>query len=275
MERGTYFISHSYKDSAIRDMMIAQMPEGVEAFIFPPIDVEPHQLVSNELIKALLQCDGLIYIDEAFSSQSFWVALERDYALRAGKTVYGFRSNKSNPVISPETDSTPGSFFRHEGKAIDLPITYTATVTDLPHVKEVLDFMHDERNFESIYRIDEQIPTGANFAKHMRDDNHEHLVTRKGYKIMFWSSSAQVRASNPDSWLRFELDFIASLNLNNRIVFAFLEPSDLPTEFNMHPKNLKVQLWSDDQLSQKHRIDDLIVRLYWLRYRDTTSATHE
>jgi hypothetical protein len=97
------FISHSYRDSDERDRLLSLLPKGVKAFIFPPITVAPEQMVSSHLIDAILACDGLIYLNGDFSSQSFWVAFERDYALRAGKRVYSFA--KGQVVLTSDTSS--------------------------------------------------------------------------------------------------------------------------------------------------------------------------
>ena len=82
------FISHAYADGIARDSLIKSLPSGVEAVVFPPITVQPDQFVSNRLIESLLSCDGLIYLAGGASDSSFWVAFERDYALRAGKQVF-------------------------------------------------------------------------------------------------------------------------------------------------------------------------------------------
>src|SRR5690242_12395462 len=82
------FISHSFKDAEPRQELLAQLPRDVEPFVFPPIVVQPDQMVSDKLLDAIRACDGLIYLQGGASAQSFWVALERDYALRVGKSVY-------------------------------------------------------------------------------------------------------------------------------------------------------------------------------------------
>ena len=79
---GRYFIAHSYKDTSLRDELIACLPKGVEPYLFPPISVSPIEFASNMLIGALLVCDGVIYINGGHSLHSFWVAFEREYSLR-------------------------------------------------------------------------------------------------------------------------------------------------------------------------------------------------
>jgi len=84
------FISHAYADAAARDALIERLPSGVTPFVFPSITVKPEEFVSDPLIDAVINCDGLIYLRGGASDRSFWVALERDYALRAGKKVFAF-----------------------------------------------------------------------------------------------------------------------------------------------------------------------------------------
>ena len=84
------FISHSYKDAGARERLLAQLPKGVEPFVFPPIVVFPEEMVSNKLLDAINACSGLIYLQGGASTQSFWVALERDYALRQRKPVFRY-----------------------------------------------------------------------------------------------------------------------------------------------------------------------------------------
>src|SRR5262249_34660759 len=82
------FISHSLQDTDARGRMLAHLPKSVEPFIFPPITLPPDRMVSTELITAILESDGLIYLKGGVSASSFWVAFERDYAQRAGKEVF-------------------------------------------------------------------------------------------------------------------------------------------------------------------------------------------
>lgn len=84
------FISHAYADATARDTLIKRLPTGVTPFVFPPITVKPEEFVSDPLIGAVLNCDGLIYLRGGASDHSFWVALECDCALIAGKPVFVF-----------------------------------------------------------------------------------------------------------------------------------------------------------------------------------------
>jgi nucleoside 2-deoxyribosyltransferase len=84
------FISHSYKDLQARQRLLDSLPSTVQPVIFPPIEALSEKILRYELIRALEQCDGLIYLEGGYSDTSIWVAFERDYALRAGKPVFAF-----------------------------------------------------------------------------------------------------------------------------------------------------------------------------------------
>jgi hypothetical protein len=53
-------VSHSYKDAEICKRLLAKLPEDIEPFLLPPITVRAEELVSNDLISAILNCEGLI-----------------------------------------------------------------------------------------------------------------------------------------------------------------------------------------------------------------------
>jgi hypothetical protein len=85
------FVSHAYRDTdALRSLTNRLLESGREPYIFPPISVTPDQMVSAQLIREVLGHEGFIFLKEGNSAQSFWVAFERDIALRAGKKVYSF-----------------------------------------------------------------------------------------------------------------------------------------------------------------------------------------
>jgi hypothetical protein len=84
------FISHSYKDLQARQRLLDSLPSTVQPVIFPAIEALSEKMLRYELIRALEQCDGLIYLEGGYSDTSIWVAFERDYARRAGKPVFAF-----------------------------------------------------------------------------------------------------------------------------------------------------------------------------------------
>jgi hypothetical protein len=89
-----------------------------------------------------------------------------------------------------------------------------------------------------------------------------------GYIVVFWSSAA---ANSP--YVAHEIERAARTirGLNDRLLFACLDPTPVPA-FWMQFQEPAVQLFSDADRSQKQRLDDLIVRLYWLIHRKTTEV---
>lgn len=66
----------------------------MEPVIFAPVLVPIDQVVSNPILDRIRQCHGLIYLDSPASNSSFWVAMERDYAMRQNKAVYRFEPER-------------------------------------------------------------------------------------------------------------------------------------------------------------------------------------
>ena len=129
------FISHSYQDKAAIEILRRTLPGNVETVIFPRLEPDPRQAVSNEIIPKILDCPGLIYLTGGFSSGSFWVAFERDYALRSGRQVFSF-------------DPTSGSFQRDRSAPIELALTVMFHQGDEERVRRLISWMAKERYFE-------------------------------------------------------------------------------------------------------------------------------
>ncbi|MGE5262598.1 MAG: toll/interleukin-1 receptor domain-containing protein [Acidobacteriota bacterium] len=244
------FISHSYKDAQIRDELIASLPDYVEPYVFPPITVKPHQLVSNVLIEAILGCPGLIYLNGGASAQSFWVAFERDYALRSGKAVYA--ADSSTLSISP-----------HEGAPLDLPAFPSYHRQDYPRIKEIFTFLRQKRFFDLWVDTEEILP-GTVWQDEISEALTERLG-RGGYAVVFWSQAA---ASS--KWVELEIAEAARgiADFNDRVLFVLLDNTPVPN-FWLNFNEPCVQLYGDTERSTYHRMDDLVVRLYWLIYRNT------
>ena len=133
--RENCFILHSYADSAARERLIRNLPDGVRPFVFPLIQAEPHEFVSKPLIDAILACEGLIYFRGGASDKSFWVALERDYALRSGKPVFCY-------------DVATSELSRDTERQLDLAVFASYTHNDRTRVRQICDFLGQERNFD-------------------------------------------------------------------------------------------------------------------------------
>jgi hypothetical protein len=244
------FISHAYHDAKVRDRLIASFPPHVEPFVFPPITVSPDQLVSTPLIEALLACDGVVYLRGGASDASFWVAFERDYALRAGK-----------PVFSADADTLKLTV--HAGSPLDLA-TYASyqSQSDKDRVREIVTFMRRERHFD-LWDVD-QIGPGTLWSEEIKHSMKER-VERGGYVIVFWS-----RAAAGSKSIQEELSELANgiKRANDRVLFALLDDTPIP-KFWLKFNDPAVQLFGENDRSAKQRLDDLVVRLYWLIFRNS------
>ena len=247
------FISHSYADGAARERFIGNLPDGVSPFVFPPIQARPHEFVSKPLIEAILGCDGLIYFRGGASDKSFWVAFERDYALRSGKAVFSYDIATSE--LSPDT-----------GRPLDLAVFASYNRNDSKRVRHICEFLGQERNFD-VWLDVKDLSSGNLWEKEIEAGLADRL-NRGGYVIAFWSDHA-----SRSNWMQKELAAAAADidRFNDRVLFALLEPSPLP-EFWLRFQEPYVQLYGDSDRPETHRIDDLVVRLYWLIHRKTKSA---
>lgn len=249
---GKYFISHSYGDAPIRDKLIGRLPPGIEPFIFPPITVNPQDFVSNHLIEAILSCDGVIYLRGGKSAQSFWVAFERDFALRNGMPVY---------AADPDTLTIERDF----SNSLDLAVYASFHRKDKERVQEIVDFMMKNRHFD-VWIDWEKIPQRADWFRelnlHMRE-----AIYRGGYQIVFWSEWA-AHSEVIEKEIEGALEAVPNIK-NPRTLFALLEKESIPEKLYLKGyKEPPVQLYGDDERSETHRLDDLIVRLYWLMYQN-------
>lgn len=263
MPRGKYFISHSYKDLDIRKKMVYNLPNGVRPFVFPPINVSPEEFVSNALIEAILDCDGLIYLDGGYSAQSFWVAFERDYAKRAGKPVYAY--DPDTKTVRPDDEP-----------AMDLHIFVSCTAADRPQVKNILQHMREQRFFEisDYYSVkgkrDEtrQLPTEGLLRASIVEK-----MNRGGYVVAFWSKNT-VKSKTQPLEIKFAHEYGRKITFNpdnpenTRLLVAQLDNTpfaDWVSDIFVDEGSAKpIQLYSDKALSLTNRIDNLVVRLYWL-----------
>lgn len=243
------FISHAYADAIARDTLIRSLPGDVEAIVFPPITVQPDQFVSNRLIESLLACDGLIYLTGGASDRSFWVAFERDYALRAGKQVFSADVHTLNIT-------------KHTGNALDLAVFASYHREDRSRVREVAEFLNRERYFDLWLDV-QNLQVGANWQEEISHAFEDRL--KRGYVVAFWSQLA-----SESQFIRPELERVAAetSDFNDRVLFGLLEDVPLP-EFWLRFHEPAVQLYGNTERSTIQRLDDLMVRLYWLIYRKT------
>lgn len=250
------FISHAYADAAARDALIDRLPGGVTPFVFPPITVRPEEFVSGPLIDAVLDCDGLIYLRGGASDRSFWVALERDYAVRAGKQVFAF-------------DTTRCELTRDMGSPLDLAAFASYHRRDSDQVRRIADFLNRKRHFD-MWLDATDLAAGSNWQQETSASLSERLA-RGGYAVVFWSRSASESKFVNDEIERAAKGMAA---FNDRVLFAVLEPCPLP-DFWLKFNEPSLQLYGDSGRSATQRLDDLVVRLYWLIYRKTKVADGE
>lgn len=250
------FISHSYIDAEARERLLALLSKGVEPFIFPPITVPPEQMISDKLLDAIRHCDGLIYLQGGASAESFWVALERDYALRAGKRVFSFAPGGA--ALTPDT-SPP----------LHLPIFPTWGAGDMRRVMRMLKFMRNKRFFDpfDLNKL-RQIVKNDVAVNDELIDKYYGVISNGGYGVFFWSKKAE-----ESEWFSGDAQIVAvdRRPVMDRLVIALLDstnPAILSQQLGWRFTDF-VQLYGDAQRSEMQRLDDLIVRLYWLIYRNT------
>ena len=205
------FISHAYADAAARDAFIESLPSGVAPFVFPPITVQPDEFVSDPLINAVLDCDGLIYLRGGASDHSFWVALERDYALRAGKQVFAF-------------DTATFELTRDTGAPLDLAAFTSYQHQDAGQVRQIVDYLNQKRHFDMWLDV-KDLAAGSEWAEEMSSSLFNRL-RRGGYAVVFWSRNA-----SRSEYVNKELERAAKgmSGFNDRVLFGLLEIVRFPT----------------------------------------------
>ena len=208
---GKCFVSFAYKDEPRIDLLRKSINGKARLFIFPPINVPPEKMVSNNILRTIRRCDSLIYLIGGESSNSPWVAIERDYAIRSGLDVYYFDQHKS--VIKKDT-SAP----------LDLPVFASYSHSDDKRVKGLLDFMRRKRSFDIFMDKDMELRPDSNIA-----DTLTHAITsrlkRGGYLALFWSYE-----SSKSKWVEKEMEY-AFLTFPKLIMPALLDPINLPFKF--------------------------------------------
>mgnify|MGYP001223022292 CR=1 FL=1 len=240
-----YFISHSYQDAEAREHLLRTLPPAMKPFIFPPITARPDQFVSNELIAAILRCEGLIYLEGGASANSFWVAFERDYALRARKPVFAF-------------DPHSYTLRQDQSSPLQLRVFPSYSHRDVKRVQRILEFMRHERYFD-LWIDSEQIRASDRWELKLLDGIEQQLAAG-GYLVAFISAASMSTAVITQEWgTAFESN-------PGRVLPALLD--NVPLTGTVATIQA-LQLYGDRERSEIHRLDDLIVRLYWLIYRNT------
>lgn len=241
------FISHSYKDNALVAKLIRRLPRRVEPYIFPPIEVSPDRRVSDDLVAAILECPGLIYIESENARNSVWVSFERDFAIRAKKPVFSFNAGKIRIDRSAP---------------LDLNVYPIYSPRDRDRVGEVMSFMRT-RHFD-VFNDSNMLMAGDDLIGTMRSEM-ESAIQRNGYFVAFvsnamlqsavgWRGVSFVQERAPDRFLPVLLDDQVELT---------------DEQFNRY-QSVKIAR-SDGRGFNWNRVDDLIVRIYDLTFRRSTA----
>ncbi len=142
------FVSHAYADdTALHRLVGCTLPDGAAPVVFPAIEVQPSQRVSDHLMRAIRDSDGLVYLDTERSQASLWVQFERNYARRLGKPVFAF-------------DPSRRSFGADTGAAVDPIVAVNwnmAVARDGDRVRDVAHHLYELHKFE------------------IRGDKHRHI----------------------------------------------------------------------------------------------------
>jgi len=176
------FISHNYGDRENLDALLGGLPRRVSPFIFPRIDVTPEQRVSDDLVKAILNCPGLIYIESELTLGSFWCSFERDYAKRALKKVFRF-------------DIASRRFLKERSPPRPLKVFALYSHNDEELAESVCDFL-ESRHFKVFSRFD-QFGPGVNFQQRIDESREETLADDGGFVLAFISYTSQHRKNFP------------------------------------------------------------------------------
>jgi hypothetical protein len=242
------FISHAYADQDIVQELVKRLPKRVSPFIFPPITVSPDERVSDDLVGAILNCGGLIYVNAPHSSRSVWVSFERDYALRAGKPVFSYAAGE-------------GDFKRDRSQPLELPVFPSYSARDRARVVEVTSFMKDQRHFD-LWTAEKDLKPESNWRRD-HESALESRLSRGGYVVAFIS-----RNSVASEFVGRELAAAAE-RWSEQILPVLLEPvSSLPLAFLQQAVVLH-RGEHEKQSLDWNRVDDLIVRIYDLVYRNS------
>jgi len=275
MKPGKYFVSHAYADRVLREgferkskevfvnlagefvpldvaidpdhdpveQLRKTLPSEIQLFLFPPIEVSPWDFVSNPLIEAILACDGVIVLSGGKSEQSFWVGFERGYALRAGKPVYVF-DPPSKQISQVYLDP-------------DAPLQLPLSVHSFGHGAS--DIMNGIISFMATERFFDQFPDRGGWQQAL------NTIEKGGYLVVFISNMHLERI----------YQHVANIPLRygrNRVMLALVDECVVPESYN---PNLVIRLYVPEMTSQvsSNSIDDLIVRLYWMIFRNVRGGS--
>lgn len=241
------FVSHAFADRTAKQALLDTLPPGVEPFIFDEIKVPPTQRVSDDLIRAIRDCHGLIYLQGQLSRQSFWVSFEKDYARRLGMPVYAF-------------DHDERCFSRDRVTASKPNIYCSFALQDAKDIEFVGAWLKKNRQFDV---ITDKIEAGADFAANAARDI-EQVIAAKGGVVLFVSEGALMA-----HYVQRQIEMAMALNPEQRLVVWLDSPEQIISNVGRHRPVVRSLTTDDMKMVVKsggqwnwNRIDDLIVRVF-------------
>lgn len=254
------FISHAFADDKSLKMLINMLPKYVKPVVFEAINVPPTEVVSEKLINGLLGAEGVIWIDSDVSNSSFWTVFERDLAIRKEKHVFRF-----DPKIKSITP--------YKAKPRNLWIAHLYHKDDILDVNHIMRWLVDERSFEAFN--DPKKFGERSFPPFIEIDPKErefHLMSFRSFGAMYviFISRSFVQDNN---LLQHTVEQLKHHPLSTIICWLDLpdsfDKSVLVNELKLIPKtnSYTFQNRPSAAVFNKHQIDDLMVRLYWLVYQ--------
>ena len=173
--------------------------------------------------------------------------------MRSGKPVFCYDIGTSE--LSLDTD-----------RPLDLAVFASYNRNDSARVRQICQFLNQARNFD-VWLDVKDLSSGALWEKEIEAGLADWL-NRGGYVIAFWSENAVDLSGLRRNSRQRQQTLISSMTKSSS---RFSGQAPFP-EFWLRFHEPYVQLYGDSDRSETHRIDDLIVRLYWLIYRKTKSA---
>lgn len=196
-----------------------------------------------------MDCEGLIYLEGGASAHSFWVAFERDYALRMHKQVFAF-------------DPATGTLRRDTSAPLDLKVFLSYSHRDAPQVRGIQTFMKDERFFDTWLDSDNLL-AGADWTGALQEGIRSRIEAG-GYVVVFWSQN-----SAQSEWVQREYTWAFQAGGRGHVLPVLLDRRPMSLSAGELANIQPLQLYGDRQRSTRQRMDDLIVGLYWLIYKNT------
>lgn len=245
------FISHSYFDQSNLQRLMELLPTDFKPTIQQPISVLPTEFVSTPLIEAVRAASALIYLAEGQASESPWVAIERDTALRAGKPVFAFY---------PST----GEFREDHERPKSLWIHGLYGVSDRPIAEELINWMAVNRNFQV-----------EAFSPFEWTDMGEYAGVIMDFNGIFLAFTGKDTICElPTHYVRCACEPDEGEWRTRRLIIACLDPPG-----SWIPESVRQYVIEDGEIDLTdggntrpwcaNRLDDLIVRIIWRAPRMT------